>query len=57
MKEPYRWNYTIRVKTKNGTFEYEEDLSKIDKIIEEHPDYEEIEAKKKVKKRGKKCSG
>jgi len=50
MKEPYNWDYTIRVKTKEGTFEYElETLEKIEKILNQHPNYEELEAKKKIK--------
>lgn len=60
MKEQYRWNYQIRIKTKDGTYEYEkEDLSNIDLLLEKHKDYEEIEAKQnkpKVKVK-KKCSG
>lgn len=54
MKRPYRWDYTIRVKTKDGTYEYEDKLEQIDKIIEKHPNYEEVNAKKLVKKHGKK---
>ena len=47
MKEQYRWNYQIRIKTKDGTYEYEkEDLSNIDLLLEKHKDYEELEAKK-----------
>ena len=47
MKEQYKWNYTIRVKTKEGTYEYEkEDLQDIDLLLEKHKDYEEVEAKK-----------
>ena len=45
MKEPYRWNYTIKIKTKDGVYEYEkENLSNIDLLLEKHPDYEQIEA-------------
>ena len=45
MKEPYRWNYTIKVKTKEGTFEYEkETLDNIDMILAKHPSYEEVQA-------------
>ena len=60
MKEDYRWNYQIRIKTKEGTYEYEkEDLSNLDLLLEKHPEYEQIEAvhkeaektKKLVKKR------
>ena len=54
MKEDYKWNYTIRVKTKEGTYEYEkEDLTDIDLILMKHKDYEEVKAEKvKVKKIG-----
>ena len=43
MKQPYNWDYTIRVKTKEGTFEYEKDnvLDAV-KVAEQHPDYEEF---------------
>ena len=54
MNEQYRWNYNIKIKTKEGIFEYEkEDLSNIDLLLEKHKDYEEVEAKKvdKCKKR------
>lgn len=58
MKEQYRWNYTIKIKTKDGTYEYEkEDLSNIDLLLEKHKDYEEVQAtynKSKVKVK-KKC--
>ena len=47
MKQPYNWDYTIRIKTKEGTFEYEkEDLSNIDLLLEKHKDYEEVQATK-----------
>lgn len=54
MKEQYKWNYNIKIKTKDGTYEYEkEDLSNIDLLLEKHPNYEEIKAEKaKVKKYG-----
>lgn len=43
MKEPYRWDYTIRIKTKEGTFEYEkDDVLEAVKLAEQHPDYEEL---------------
>lgn len=43
MKEPYRWDYTIRIKTKEGTFEYEKDnVLEAVKMAEQHPDYEEL---------------
>ena len=45
--------YKIKIKTKEGTYEYEkETLDNIDLLLEKHPNYEEIEAKKKVKKIG-----
>ena len=44
MKEPYKWNYSIKIKTKEGTYEYEDKLEHIDKIIEKHPNYEELKA-------------
>lgn len=52
MKEQYRWNYTIKIKTKDGTYEYEkESLDNIDLLLEKHKDYEELKAEKvKVKK-------
>lgn len=54
MKEKYNWNYTIKIKTKEGIYEYEkETLDNIDLLLEKHKEYEEIEAKKeKVKKIG-----
>lgn len=55
MKQQYNWDYTIRIKTKEGTFEYEkEDLSNIDLLLEKHKDYEELQAtqnKKLIKRR------
>lgn len=57
MKEPYRWNYTIRVKTKDGEYVYEQEtLEKIDLLLEKHKDYMEVKAtkngpKKLVKKK------
>lgn len=50
MKEDYRWDYQIRIKTKDGTFEYEkESLDNIDLLLEKHKDYEEISATKEEK--------
>lgn len=53
MKEQYKWNYTIKIKTKDGTYEYEkETLDNIDLLLEKHKDYEEIKTEKvKVKKK------
>lgn len=46
MKQSYNWDYTIRVKTKEGTFEYEkETLDNLDLLLEQHKDYEEVQAK------------
>lgn len=50
MKEPYRWNYNIKIKTKEGTFEYEDKLENVDKILEKHPNYEEIQATRNILK-------
>lgn len=52
MKEQYKWNYNIKIKTKEGTYEYEkESLDNIDLLLEKHKDYEELKADKvKVKK-------
>ena len=47
MKDNYKWNYNIKIKTKEGTYEYEkEDLDNIDLLLEKHKDYEELEAKR-----------
>jgi len=62
MKNNYKWNYDIKIKTKEGTFEYEkETLDNIDLLLEKHPNYEELKAtkvenigKKLVKKIGEK---
>lgn len=56
MKEPYRWDYTIRVKTKEGTYEYEDRLDNLENILDKHKGYEEVRAeklkpKKLIKKR------
>ena len=46
MKEKYRWDYNIKIKTKEGTFEYEkETLDNLGMLLQKHPDYQEIEAK------------
>lgn len=59
MNEDYKWNYTIKVKTKDGEYTYEkETLENLDLLLEKHPNYESVEAvhkdKAKVYKRGKK---
>ncbi len=52
MKEPYRWNYTIKVKTKDGEYTYEkETLENIDLLLEKHKDYTEVKATKKEPKK------
>lgn len=49
MKEDYKWNYDIKIKTKEGEFEYEkEDLSNIGLLLEKHKDYTEVQATKVV---------
>ena len=55
MKEQYKWNYNIKIKTKEGTYEYEnEDLRNIDLLLMKYPDYEEIKAEHKEEKCKKK---
>lgn len=45
MKEKYQWDYHIKIKTKEGTFDYEkETLDNIDLLLERHPDYCELQA-------------
>jgi len=45
MKEPYIWDYNIKIKTQDGEYEYErETLEKIDEILEKHQDYTEVRA-------------
>ena len=47
MKEPYIWDYTIRIKTKEGTFEYEkETLDNLDLLLQQHKGYEELRAER-----------
>jgi len=42
--------YNIKIKTKEGTYEYEkEDLSDIDLLLMKHKEYEEIRAEKEDK--------
>lgn len=44
-KDEYIWDYHIKIKTKEGTFDYEKkDLSGIDLLLEKYPDYEEVQA-------------
>ena len=39
--------YKIKIKTKQGTYEYEkEDLQDLDLLLEKHKDYEELKAEK-----------
>ena len=39
--------YEIEIKTPEGIFKYEkEDVAEIEKIIQDHPDYEEVKAVK-----------
>ena len=52
MKEPYRWNYLIRIKTKEGTYEYEDKLENIEKLVDEHREEGDMEVKaEKCKKK------
>lgn len=55
MNEQYIWNYKIKVKTKDGEYNYErETLEKIDDILEKHPNYDVVHAvhtKKLVKEK------
>ena len=53
MKEPYIWNYNIKIKTQEGEFEYEkETLENIENLLAQHQDYTEVRAKRLVKRRG-----
>lgn len=56
MKEQYRWNYNIKIKTKEGTYEYEDvPLEDMTLLVLKHPEYTELQAKQnkgKVKKIG-----
>lgn len=52
MKEPYEWNYKIKIKTKDGTFEYEkEHILEAVMLIQDHPDYEEFYAEQSKPKK------
>ena len=45
MKEQYKWNYNIRIKTKEGTYEYEDvPLEDMTLLILKHPKYDELSA-------------
>ena len=44
MKEPYKWNYNIKIKTKEGEFEYEDQLENLETVLGKHPDYDEMRA-------------
>ena len=45
MKEQYNWNYNIKIKTKEGTYEYEDvPLEDIVLIDLKHPNREELQA-------------
>jgi hypothetical protein len=49
VKEKYIWNYDIKIKTKEGTFDYEDKpLDMLEPILKEHPEYEEVQVKHKV---------
>lgn len=52
MAESYEWDYRIKIKTKEGTFEYEkETLDNLDMLIEKYPEYEELRAERKQVKK------
>lgn len=61
MKEQYKWNYNIKIKTKEGTFEYEDKLENIEKLMNKHREEgdmqvnatKEDKCKKKVLKKQK----
>ena len=59
MKEQYKWNYNIKIKTKEGTYEYEDKLENIEKLVDEHREEGDMEVSaNKVKRKVKsKCSG
>ena len=44
MKEQYKWNYNIKIKTKEGTYEYEQPIEKLEELLEKHKDYTELQA-------------
>lgn len=44
-KEPYKWDYTIKIRTKEGTFVYEKELlENIDSLLKLYPEHEEVSA-------------
>jgi len=46
MKEQYKWNYNIKIKTKDGTYEYEDvPLEDMTLLVLKHPEYTELQAK------------
>ena len=46
MKEPYRWNYNIKIKTKDGEYTFEKaPLDSIGDLIDQFPDYVGMEAR------------
>ena len=54
MKEPYRWNYTIKIKTKDGEYVYEnESLDNIESLLEIYPDRVSVEATQNKKDKPK----
>lgn len=55
MKEQYKWNYNIKIKTKEGTYEYEDKLENIEQLMNEHREEGDMQVnaeKVKVKKIG-----
>lgn len=54
MKEQYKWNYNIKIKTKDGTYEYEDvPLEDMTLLVLKHPNYEEIRATHRERKEHK----
>lgn len=54
MKEPYRWNYTIKIKTKDGEYVYEnETLENVETLLELYPDRIGVEATQNKKDKPK----
>ena len=45
MKEQYKWNYNIKIKTKDETYEYEDvPLEDMTLLVLKHPKYDELRA-------------
>lgn len=45
MKEQYKWNYNIKIKTKDEIYEYEDvPLEDMTLLVLKHPKYDELRA-------------